>query len=70
MLAIIAAAACLIGSVLTQTPPSYTEAVADQSLGLTYGTETIKAGDTIGYKGTLSDPKYSLSPTPQATASH
>lgn len=50
MLSLIAAAACLIGSVLTQTPPSYNLAVTNQTLGLTYGSVSVKAGETLPYK--------------------
>lgn len=51
MLSLIAAAACLIGSVLTQTPPSYTLAVTNQTLGLSYGSVSVEAGETLPYKG-------------------
>lgn len=54
MLSLIAAAACLIGSVLTQTPPSYTLAVTNKTLGLKYGSVSVKAGETLPYKGTAS----------------
>lgn len=50
MLSLIAAAACLIGSVLTQTPPSYKLAVTNETLGLTYGSVSVKAGQTLPYK--------------------
>ncbi|KAL9074447.1 MAG: hypothetical protein Q9161_002235 [Pseudevernia consocians] len=50
MLSLIAAAACLIGSVLTQTPPSYTLAVTNQTLGLSYGSISVEAGETLPYK--------------------
>ncbi|CAD6588433.1 MAG: hypothetical protein ASARMPREDX12_003326, partial [Alectoria sarmentosa] len=50
MLSLIAAAVCLIGSVLTQTPPSYTLAETNKTLGLSYGSVSVKAGETLPYK--------------------
>ncbi|CAF9943556.1 MAG: hypothetical protein ALECFALPRED_000653 [Alectoria fallacina] len=50
MLSLIAAAVCLIGSVLTQTPPSYTLAETNKTLGLSYGSVSVKAGETLPYR--------------------
>ena len=51
MLFLLAAAACLVGSVLAQTPPSYKLAETNNTLGLKYGKVNVVAGETIGYKG-------------------
>lgn len=51
MLSLLAAAACLISSALAQTPPSYTLAKTNQTLGLTYGSVSVKAGQTLPYNG-------------------
>ncbi|KAF6231680.1 hypothetical protein HO173_003360 [Letharia columbiana] len=59
MLSLIAAAVCLIGSVLTQTPPSYTLAVTNQTLGLSYGSVSVEAGETLPYKVPSTTPTLS-----------
>lgn len=51
MLSLLATAACLVSSVLAQTPPSYTLAKTNNTLGLKYGSVSVKAGDTLPYKG-------------------
>lgn len=52
MLSLLAAAVCLLtGSALAQTPPSYTLAKTNNTLGLKYGSVSVKAGDTLPYKG-------------------
>ena len=51
MLSLLAAAACLAGSVFAQTPPSYKLAVTNHTLGLKYGEIDVVAGETLGYKG-------------------
>ena len=48
---ILVTATCLVGSILAQTPPSYTLAKTNNTLGLTYGTVSVKAGSTLGYNG-------------------
>lgn len=59
MLSLIAAAVCLIGRVLTQTPPSYTLAETDQTLGLSYGSISVTAGETLPYKVPSTTPTVS-----------
>ena len=51
MLSLVAAAVCLVGSVLAQTPPSYTLAKTNHTLGLRYGSVKVVAGETLGYNG-------------------
>ena len=51
MLFLLAAVACLVGSALAQTPPSYTLAETNKTLGVKYGKVNVVAGETIGYKG-------------------
>ena len=51
MYTLIVAATCLIGSVLSQTPPSYTLAETNNTLGLKYGKVNVVAGETLPYKG-------------------
>ena len=51
MYSLIVAATCLIGGVLAQTPPSYTLAETNNTLGLKYGKVDVVAGETLPYKG-------------------
>ena len=51
MYSLIVATTCLIGSVLSQTPPSYTLAETNNTLGLKYGKVNVVAGETLPYKG-------------------
>lgn len=53
MLSLLAAAACLLSNAFAQTPPSYTLAKTNLTLGLTYGSVSVKAGETLPYKGPL-----------------
>lgn len=64
MLSLLAAAVCLLASVLAQTPPSYTLAETDQTLGLSYGSVSVQAGDTLPYKGPHPPPKTLPQTTP------
>ncbi|KAM0799615.1 hypothetical protein BDR22DRAFT_305848 [Usnea florida] len=59
MLSLVAAALCLLGSVLSQTPPSYTLATTNQTLGLSYGSVSVKAGETLPYKVPSTTPTVS-----------
>ncbi|CAF9939707.1 hypothetical protein IMSHALPRED_001605 [Imshaugia aleurites] len=61
MLSLLAAAVCLLASVLAQTPPSYTLAETDQTLGLSYGSVSVQAGDTLPYKVPSTTPTLSTS---------
>ncbi len=51
MYSFIVAATCLIGAVLAQTPPSYTLAETNNTLGLKYGKVNVIAGEVLGYEG-------------------
>ncbi|KAK3168220.1 hypothetical protein OEA41_004666 [Lepraria neglecta] len=61
MLFLLAAVTCLVGSVLAQTPPSYTLAETNNTLGVKYGKVNVVAGETIGYKVPLHLPQLSSS---------
>lgn len=51
MYSFIIAATCLVGVVLAQTPPSYTLAETNNTLGLKYGKVSVVAGEVLGYEG-------------------
>ena len=51
MYSFIIAATCLVGGVLAQTPPSYTLAETNNTLGLKYGKVNVIAGEVLGNEG-------------------
>ena len=51
MYSFILAATCLVGITLAQTPPSYTLAETNNTLGLRYGEVNVIAGELLGYEG-------------------
>lgn len=51
MYSFIVAATCLVGVILAQTPPSYTLAETNNTLGLKYGKVNVIAGEVLGYEG-------------------
>ena len=53
MYSFIVAAIWLVGRVLAQTPPSYTLAETNKTLGLKYGKVNVVAGAVLGYEGEL-----------------
>ncbi len=53
MYSFIVAATCFVGGVLAQTPPSYTLAETNNTLGLKYGKVNVIAGEVLGYEGEL-----------------
>lgn len=61
MLSLVVAAACLIGSVFAQLPPSYTLASTNTTLGVKYGSVDVIPGKTLAYNGQPFPPIQALS---------
>lgn len=60
MYSFIVAASCFVGVILAQTPPSYTLAETNNTLGLKYGKVNVVAGKVLGYEGELFEAKDCL----------
>lgn len=51
---LVVAAVVLSGAVGAQTPPSYSQAKTNKTLGVKYGDVVVRAGETLGFHGKLS----------------